>query len=618
MSTYRILLPLRKGDPLADLVTLAAHLLPEEGGQIELMGVVMVPEGCSLSEAAIPAQEIREALMALVKDFPGLPLRVKPRIRVAHVPWLDVVSELQDEPVELLLATWDRTKMTVLGAPSEEVLTRAPCDLILSRGMVHRYDRVLLPIRGGPHINLMLRLAHALNRITGEEVTLLAVRTKEGPPPALERLKERVPFSSHTVSIVGDPIKVIRRMATDYHALVLGATLPESEKESPLGQVPTELLFQTPLPVFLVRSFRPSTKEIPETVPPSVTLSRSSALSDRVDRWFATNTFHWTEFKDVGQLLHWKEEQSQTISLVLPALNEEATIGKVITTIKTALMEEHALLDEVILMDSNSTDRTREIASSHGVPVYIHQQVLDDEVGSRPGKGEALWKSLYVTKGDIIAWIDTDIVNIHPRFVIGILGPLLRWGRIQYVKGFYRRPLHVEDKAQVSGGGRVTELVARPLLNLFFPELSGIVQPLSGEYAGRRHALERLPFFTGYGVEAGLLLDFLQQFGLNTIAQCDLDVRTHYNKPLASLSTMAFAILQVFTARLETRSKVRLLEDAQRTLKIIHHEPGRFCLEEEEVTEYERPPMVTVPAYHAKFPRVGGEGKGPHEPNRVR
>jgi len=601
MSAYRILLPLRREDPQVDLVTLAGHLLPEEGGQIELMGVIEVAEHTSLSEAAIPAQEMRAALIALAEQFPKLPLRVKPCVRVARVPWLNVLSEIQDEPVDLLLATWDRTEKTVLGVPPEEVLARAPCDLILCQGTVHRYDRVLLPIRGGPHIGLMLRLAHALSLVTGEEIILLSVTNQATAPPALSRLQKRLPFRSRVITAEGDPVKVITRMATDYHALILGSTLPQTEREGPVGRTLSELLKLIPLPVFLVDSFRPGSKEIPEAAPPSVALAEPLSLSERVDRWFATNTYRWTEFEDVRQLLRWKEERGQTISLVLPALNEEATIGGIVSAMKAALMEEHPLLDEIIVVDSGSTDRTRDIASSLQVPVYIHQEILSEVVGSYHGKGEALWKSLYVTRGDIIVWIDTDITNIHPRFVLGVVGPLLRWERIQYVKGFYHRPLRTKNETLVGGGGRVTELLARPLINLFYPELSGIVQPLSGEYAGRRRALERLPFFSGYGVETGLLLDLLQQFGLHAIAQCDLEMRTHTSQALPDLSRMSFAILQVLAARLKTSGDTSLLWDVRRTMKIIRREPGRFCLEEAEITEHERPSMATVPAYQARF-----------------
>jgi len=233
--------------------------------------------------------------------------------------------------------------------------------------------------------------------------------------------------------------------------------------------------------------------------------------------------------------------------------------------------------------------------------VYIHQEILAEEAGCGDGKGEALWKSLYVTRGDILAWVDTDIVNIHPRFVLGIVGPLLRWERIQYVKGYYRRPLREGERVRAGGGGRVTELVARPFINLFFPDLSGIIQPLSGEYAGRRSLLEKLPFFSGYGVETGLLLDILARTGLNSIAQTDLEVRVHHNQPLANLGRMSFAILQVFMSRLGQRCGVDLAGEMHRTMKIVCQEPGRLLLTETEITERERPPIVTLPAYQERF-----------------
>jgi glucosyl-3-phosphoglycerate synthase len=243
-----------------------------------------------------------------------------------------------------------------------------------------------------------------------------------------------------------------------------------------------------------------------------------------------------------------------------------------------------------------TTDRTREIARNLGMPVYVHQDVLT-KYGARRGKGEALWKSLYVTKGDIIVWVDTDIVNIHPRFVYGLLGPLLVNPAIQFIKGFYRRPLKIGEKVQAGGGGRVTELTARPLLNLFFPELSGIIQPLSGEYGGRRAALEKLDFYSGYGVEIGLLIDMLEKFGLGAIAQVDLRERIHHNQPLESLSKMSFAIIQVVIRKLEKRYGQDFMEEVNKSMKLIRYEPGRLFLEVEKIAERDRPPMVEIPEY---------------------
>jgi glucosyl-3-phosphoglycerate synthase len=263
---------------------------------------------------------------------------------------------------------------------------------------------------------------------------------------------------------------------------------------------------------------------------------------------------------------------------------------------KTELMEKVPLLDEIVLIDSNSTDRTRRIAEELGVPVYIHQHLLE-RLGARSGKGEALWKSLMVTKGDIIAWVDTDIVNIHPRFVYGIVAPLLMDPRVQLVKGFYRRPLRVGMKMQAGGGGRVTELTARPLLNLFYPELSGVIQPLSGEYAGRREALECATFFSGYGVETGLLIDIYERHGLSAIAQVDLLERIHHNQHLEALSKMSFAIIQTVIRKLEKRFGRAVLEDVNRSMKLIRHDRRGYSLDIEEIAEKERPPMIEVKEY---------------------
>jgi glucosyl-3-phosphoglycerate synthase len=372
--------------------------------------------------------------------------------------------------------------------------------------------------------------------------------------------------------------------------LILGATASTADPSVGLGEVAEIILREKSKGLLIVKVHNPrSTNMESEFV-------GQAAISVLVDKWFAENTYNANEFENLKELLKLKQKQKVTISLALPALNEEETVGKVITTAKRDLMDRVPLLDEIVLIDSNSTDKTRDIARKLGIPVYIHQEILP-QYGARTGKGEALWKSLYVTHGDIILWIDTDIVNIHPRFLYGILGPFLLRPDIIFVKGFYRRPITVNGKAQPGGGGRVTELTARPLLNLFYPELSGVIQPLSGEYGGRRSALEKVPFSSGYGVETGLLIDIFEKYGLNAIGQVDLLERVHHNQQLESLSKMAFAIIQTVMRRLERRYERNVLEDVNKTMKLIRYDKDVLYLDINEIAELERPAMREIPEY---------------------
>jgi glucosyl-3-phosphoglycerate synthase len=323
-------------------------------------------------------------------------------------------------------------------------------------------------------------------------------------------------------------------------------------------------------------------------------------LGEMVDKWFVENTFSSSEFADLGRLVEAKQRQGLTISVGLPALNEEATIRGVIRAIRSRLMERYPLVDELVVIDSRSEDRTREIAADEGIPVFIHDEIVP-ECGTYRGKGEALWKSLQVLSGDIVAWIDTDVTSAHPKFVYGIVGPLLMRPDIQFVKAFYQRPLRMGAELQASGGGRVTELAARPILNLFFPELSGIVQPLSGEQAGRRALLEQLPFFSWYGVETGLLVDTLQHAGLGAIAQVDMKQRIHRNQSLYALSMMSFEVLQVALRRVGEAQGTRLLEEANFTMKLVTAgRDGKLHLEMRDIIDIERPPITTVPAYQQR------------------
>lgn len=320
----------------------------------------------------------------------------------------------------------------------------------------------------------------------------------------------------------------------------------------------------------------------------------------KVAEWFDKNRFKASSFSNIKKLVKLKRKQKLAISLVIPTRNEVSTVEKIVRVLKEKLMDRYKLIDEIIVVDSGSTDKTREVAKKAGATVYLDTDILKRKANFR-GKGENLWKSLYVTKGDIICWIDADIKNIHPRFVYGLVGPLLTNKKIKFVKPFYRRPIKVGDKIQPLGGGRVTEILIRPLFNMYFPRLTGFIQPLSGEGAARREILERIPYFTGYGVETGMLIDIIKKFSLNDIAQVNLIRRVHRNQSLSQLSNMAFAILQVFVKRANRLGKLILVQDIRNKYRLIERNNGEYLLKNKRIEEKQRPPIITVEEYRKKF-----------------
>jgi glucosyl-3-phosphoglycerate synthase len=319
------------------------------------------------------------------------------------------------------------------------------------------------------------------------------------------------------------------------------------------------------------------------------------------NNWLEKNTFHYSDFKDLGRLVDAKAKKDLKISLCLPTLNEEKTIAKEIIILKSELMTRYPLLDEIVIVDSGSTDKTTEIARAYGADVYDAAEILP-HLEQFKGKGENLWKALYITQGDIIIYLDADIKNIHHRFAYGLLGPLLMDDHIKFVKAFYDRPISIgKNKLRPTGGGRVTELVIRPLFSLFFPELTQLIQPLSGEYAGFREVFERIPFPIGYGVETSMNMDIYEKWGLDVIAQVDLDRRIHRNQDTKALGRMAFTILKTFINRKVRLGLIDLRDELfdemiQYNLVNNKYQPDIF-----EIQDHERPPIIEIPEYREKF-----------------
>jgi glucosyl-3-phosphoglycerate synthase len=293
--------------------------------------------------------------------------------------------------------------------------------------------------------------------------------------------------------------------------------------------------------------------------------------------WFDSHTFHDPQWS-AEELLCAKG--SRTVSVVLPALNEAATVAGVVAAVLPLL---GSLVDELVVLDSGSTDATRTLASQAGATVITREQALPS-VATVDGKGEVLWRALAATTGDLVVFLDSDLVETDPGFVTALLGPLLLDPTIALVKGFYRRPLRVEGEQSETGGGRVTELMARPLLAALRPELSGVIQPLGGEYAATRDLLESVPFAPGYGVEVGLLLDTYARRGLSAIAQVNLGVRKHRNRSLLELGVMSRQILGTALRRCG-------FDDAGEGLTQFTQREHRWEAHQYEVALADRPPM---------------------------
>lgn len=308
-------------------------------------------------------------------------------------------------------------------------------------------------------------------------------------------------------------------------------------------------------------------------------------MLEEVERWLSRRSWSVAD-RPLTALVAAKRAAGTSVSVVLPALDEEETVGAIVAEIRGALMERVPLVDELVVIDSGSADRTAEVAAAAGARV-VHRDGILPRLPAVPGKGEVLWRSLLATRGDVVAFVDADLREFSADFVSGIVGPLLTEPGVDFVKAMYDRPLG----AAAGQGGRVTELMARPLLNMHWPRLAGFVQPLGGEYAARRSLLERLPFPVGYGVELGLLVDALHTVGLDALAQVDVGVRVHRHQDGQALGRMAAAIYRTAQLRLARAHLVR--PELTQFVRGEHgFEPRTYAVDTEE-----RPPMAEVAEY---------------------
>jgi glucosyl-3-phosphoglycerate synthase len=322
-------------------------------------------------------------------------------------------------------------------------------------------------------------------------------------------------------------------------------------------------------------------------------ISRQLSKTDLVGRWLERRSYDHSQFADLDSLVRRKRDLALCVTAVLPAREVAPTLGPIIEAIHS-LNERARLVDQLLVVDAGSSDGSAALARSLGAEVHDQDELLP-QFGPAIGKGDAMWRALAVARGDIVLYLDADTADFSEVFVYGMLGPLLSVPGLRFVKASYSRPWTDGDRVRPDGGARVTELTAKPLLNLFYPALSGFAQPLAGEVAATRELLERLPFFTGYAVETGMLIDVLETAGLDAMAQVDLASRTNPHQPLFALGKMSYAVALALETRL--RRDGRLVEGAaferDRYVRAIRSADG-LRLDQTPVEVAERPPMAEL------------------------
>jgi glucosyl-3-phosphoglycerate synthase len=316
--------------------------------------------------------------------------------------------------------------------------------------------------------------------------------------------------------------------------------------------------------------------------------------------WFERRSYSYEEFTDVTELAQRKRELGLTVSLVLPGRNVADTIGGIVDEVRN-LNERAPLVEQILVIDADSPDGTAEVAAARGAEVYSENELLS-HYGDAHGKGDAMWRSLSVAKGDLVMFADADTKDFKPQFVYGTLGPILSVPGVRFVKGAFRRPFKSNEAVEVDGGGRVTELTTKPLFNLFYPELTGFVQPLAGEFVADKELFRSVPFLTGYAVETGIMIDVFNKVGLGAMAQVDLGTRQNRHQPLFDLGRMSYSVLRAVARRLRQDGRLQQPRDPSSPDSLFQFSdylhpvatPEGLKLREHVEELVERPPMAEV------------------------
>jgi glucosyl-3-phosphoglycerate synthase len=320
--------------------------------------------------------------------------------------------------------------------------------------------------------------------------------------------------------------------------------------------------------------------------------------------WFRHRSYEHAQFSNVKELSRRKRARDVKVSLVLPCRNVADTVGNIIDEVHAVNEQASAgapLVDQIIAVDADSADGTLEVAARHGAEAYSENELLP-HYGGAHGKGDAMWRSLSVARGDLVMFADADTRDFEPQFVYGILGPILSVPQVRFVKGAFRRPFKNSEAVELDGGGRVTELSTKPLFNLFYPELTGFVQPLAGEFVADKELFDSIPFLTGYAVETGIMIDVLEKVGLGAMAQVDLGTRQNRHQHLRDLSRMSYSVLRAIARRLREDGRLHQARDPRLPEQLFQFSdyqhavatPDGLQLQEYVEELVERPPIKEV------------------------
>ncbi len=563
------MVPVLPGVDAAGTLTLASDLAGA-AGSVVLLAVVPVPRGHDLAGPTTAARAARRQLRALARERLGS-VSHETVVRAADSLLEGIHEAVSGDGDVLIIALperGDEIRALLAEEPYRGLVAAPVCDTIFARpGRTAEPRSLLVSARGGPHAEAALDVALRIARTHGAAVTVMHVDVPGGEP-ALRQQEQRL-FQSlvarsadaprlRTSSVAaGSAEDAVLAEAERHDVLVLGARVGSSRRESDLGALPLAALARTSATVLVVKSRRP--------VHPALFRPRRFPVEEVVNAWFVENTNHCREYANLGELAAQKQARGLTLGVALIAGESSDTLAAHARVLRDELSATR-LVDEVALFAGDSPG-ILEAARAAGLPAVAVG-------GAAPGqRGRLMHASLDCMQSDVIVWIDAEIRNPHAKLVYGPAGPLIANERLAYVKGFFDTPA---DGAEADLEALVGELAVRPLLNLFFAELSGVIDPLGLEQAVRRTAARQLPMFSGDAAPLGLLIDMLDRHGLNAIAQVALEERIARPLGLAEANRRSFSAAQVLTSRLGLAGEAAVHERATPTIKIIHQTGERF------------------------------------------